>query len=234
MPITFEAGGEITGALVPDVVLNGGSLYINDSALGDITVNEGTLIMSNSQATDIVIASSNGTTAYINASSAQSLTATGGSLSQDLVVSALRIFDGGILSVNSTWRKCDVRGVIMGRATTSGSGIRYTDVENFRLEATCLRTAQEGAIFDTCIVGDVYLQILNPSAQTDNTFDGIDLIDCDRLNLFGSVRGAVDIANNPRYAIDVPTGNAAIDVWMALSGYQTGAINDPGVVVTVH
>ena len=87
--------------------------------------------------------------------------------------------------MSSTWRKCHVTGLTMGRTDTSGSGIRYTDVEDFRLEATWLRTAQEGAIFDTCIVGDVYLQILNPSAQTDNTYDGIDLIDCDRLNLFG-------------------------------------------------
>ena len=87
MPITFEAGGEIVGTNLPDVVLNGGSLFIDNSVVGDLTVNAGVLTMTGSQCADLVVNSDNGSSAFLSGCSVSSLTATGGALSQDLVVS---------------------------------------------------------------------------------------------------------------------------------------------------
>lgn len=229
--IVFDGSAQLLDVSLPAIEVVSGLLEITSCSIGDLTITDGTVRIVNSSFGDITMVADTGNVLQASRVSCDVLTLHGGAGFQRAEVDGLRCNQ---ILADGAFTAFAITAAAIGAANTNNGTNTFTDLGNFKLDAICYRTAQEGFRFDGCVVGDVFATVLNPGAQTDNTYDGIDLIDCDRLNLYGSVRGAVNVANNPRYAIDVPAGNAAIDVWMALSGYQTGAINDPGAVVTVH
>lgn len=234
MSIAIDGGYFINVDLGPNIEITGGLVVISDSFVGDVLISSGSLYISNSIVGDITLASELGNGLRAVNVNCTDLTLNGGAGFQDVRVNGLES-QVGTVTVSGAFRRLHLAGLSLGTTTSNGPTHTFTDVTNFYVQATVMRSAQEGFRFDGCVAGDAYLTVLNSGGQTDNTYDGIDLVDCDRLNLFGSVRGAVDIANNPRYGIDIPSGNLLIDVWMQINGYQTGAINDgTGGQVTVH
>ena len=234
MPLTFETTAELIGVQIPvPIEVNGGSLYISDSIVGVITVNDGEVIIGDSTCGDITIESSIGNSIRGGNFSCGDLTLNGDGGFQQVHINGL--FMGGAIISTGVFTRWSIKGAILGQSNSNGPTNTLTDLTNFSLEAASYRTGQHGWQFTDCVVGDATLQVLNPGAQTDNTYDGIQLLGaCDRLNFYGSVRGAVNTTNNNRYGFNAASTTVDADVWMVFSGHQTAATNDPSGNVVFH
>lgn len=211
------------------------TVYLRGVDCGDITITDGAAYLDDVTCGILTLAA--GTNNRLNADNirCEGLVLGGGSPGQEVVINGLHT-NGGLVSM-STFEVWSITGAVFGDNTPGGvSRIDLDGLEHFTLKATILGSDEHGLRAEDCAVGDIDVHINDPSMATDNTYDGISLQGvCDRLNLRGSVRGAIRQTDNPRYGLDVAAGCLDIDVWLAISGAQTGEINDAtSGQVTVH
>lgn len=210
----------------------GSVAYLRGVTCGDITVNAGTLFLDDVTCGDLVMDASEGSRLHAHNLRCSDIELNGGGGFQEVVIDGAQANQLVSLSTFDMW---SVTNLIVG-GPGEGSKIDVTDLSVFTLGAKVLNSNEHGIRFEDCAVGEVHTEIIDPSTDTDNTFDGISLQGvCDRIDLRGSVRGAINQANNPRYGLDVASGCLDIDVWLAITGAQTAPINDAtSGEVTVH
>lgn len=203
------------------------AVYLRGVECGDITVTDGELYVDDVSAGDIVLEAGANNAVRGSNLDCTGLDLTGGSSGQEVRLDGVRC-DGQLIS-DSTFDVWSITAAVIGGATVpaSVSIVDLTDLEDFYLQAHILKSDRHGIRAEDCVVGEIIAQIIDPSQETDNTYDGISLEGvCDRLDIRGAIRGAVNQSNNPQYGIDIASGCLGIDLWLAYSGTQTGDVND--------
>jgi hypothetical protein len=223
MPIVLSGSGTLTveQARVPDVeALAGGTLEFTSAQARDVTLDGTTGSFGSLHAAD---------SEFRNISLTNLDTFGGTHLSKTRITEQLVAI--GCDEINAT-----------GLRVTAGGGaeaaIDLTDCQIVKLEGIVRGAGQESIRLEDVVAFEVDMLVMStPSA--DNTYDAISLEGvCDRGSIRGGVHGAADPAggaNNPRYGIAVASGCLDIHIWAAISGAQTGDIDDNTTgEVTVH
>lgn len=217
------------------IVINGGICYMRGVSCGDITVTDGALFADDVTCADIAMASTTGNGIHGHNIRCADLTLAGGAGSQEVDIVGLQAF-GRLVSTSTfdLWSVTDA--VFRLPHPESVSRLALSNLADFDLRATILGADRHGIVFDACVDGEVYAHIVDPSQETDDTYDGISIQGAsDLLDIRGSIRGARTQASNPRYGVDVGASATAIDLWLAITGAQTGDINDQTTgEVTTH
>lgn len=239
MAIVFSGGthhlvGVDLGNNTP-IEVAGAVLHMEGVRCGDITVTSGLLYGSEVDCAAITVTASALNSAYLTGVRARGdVTFAGGAGLQVIHATGLYMDSGTAFISTGTFEDWSVTGLVAGRGSPAGSRIDITDLTNFVFEGKMNRSQQHGARFEDCTTGEVSLHIFEPSAQTNNTYDGISLEGvCDRLSIRGSVIGAG--SNLPAYGVDIGASCLDIHLWMAISGTATGLVDDnTSGEVTVH
>jgi hypothetical protein len=227
---------------VSDLEITEGTVFVNGGSIdGTLIVTDGSLIgegLTVVGGTTITVAD-NRTIQLSNIRCFGGLTIIGGSTG-DLIVNGLTI-PTGRLTVTGTFNEFSITNAVIGQKTSSttyasGGLVDFTDLTSFRFDAEIYRAHHSALRMEDCVAGHVSVHAIDPCRAADNTDDAIDLVGaCGQLYISGSVYGAVNQANNPRYALAAAAGTTApVDVFMSMAGYQTGAVNDASGNVVVH
>ena len=232
----FDAFGVGFGGA--DILISGGPVHmVGCTGIGDIQIDNGGVHLTDVNCQKVTLASGNGESLRASRLTCLGLDLSGGAQSQYVVIDGLSMPSGQLVATGN-FNQFSITGAAFGQTDTNSGAFSIVDLnglDSYRLEATIYRSAQHGILLTDCVAGDHYLTIIDPSAGTDNTYDGVNLAGaCDQLNFYGSVRGAVNQANNPQYGFNAGAGTVSADVWMAFSGYQTAATNDASGNVVFH
>lgn len=220
--ITSTGAVTLINAKVDDIDAEaGGTVTLRGSRARDISMaapstNFGNLEMTDSQARDVFIDSYDGLFNYAH-------------LARTRITRHLEI---------SNSRKVEASGLWVDPNGTAGAAIEVASSGQIRL-AGFIEAAGDESVLLTDVTDSEIDMLIMASPNADNTDDAIVLTgSCARIRLAGSIRGGTDperTANNPRYGIAVGASCTAIDIYTAISGAQTGDVDDDTAgEVTLH
>lgn len=222
--VVISSTGAVTliNAKVDDIEAEaGGTVTMRGSRARDISMaapstNFGNIAMVDSEARDLYVDSYDGLFNYVH-------------LSKTRITRHLEITNSYRVDAEALW---------VDPSGTAGAAVEITSCNIVRLGGTIEAAGGESVIFTDVEDGELDMLIM-ASPSSDNAVDAVSLAGaCARIRLAGSIRGGTDpdrTANNPRYAIAVGASCTDIDIYTAISGAQTGDINDlTSGEVTVH
>ena len=126
-----------------------------------------------------------------------------------------------------------IDGLTVGYGTNGPSvpaRILLSGISGFTVKGAIHKAQQHGVRLVNCQLGVADLNIVSPSIQTDNAFDGFHLEGCDKVQVRGAVRGAEGVSQNPRYGVWADAACTDIDVDVDATGCQSGAFQNLAAV----
>lgn len=224
---------EIIDSDVTNLTANGGSIAGDRINCGTITLTDGSLRGSRINCGSVTQTSTVGSSVKVDHFRvAGVLTLAGGSSGQVVSISGLEMSGQNYqLIASGDWTNFVITGLTVGLETTTGSGISLidlTNLENFYIQGQVMASANHGVDADACINGVFDLQVKDPGAQTNNTYDGYFLTGaCDKLTIQGSVTSDGFLGSRfPRYGVNVGASCTNVHVFASLEGHQTAEINN--------